>query len=193
MSQLDYHLFALINGFAGRWPWLDRTAQLLLNDYFMPTLMGVLLLALWFEGRTEPEQRLNQQGVLAATLGTILSNALLKIINQLYFRPRPFAEHPVHLLFYQPTDSAWPSNAAAIGFAIAAGVWFYNRVWGRLLLFLAVLFGLSRVLGGVHYPLDIIAGAGLGWLSAWLVQRQRQLLDSLLGLALNIAHRLKLS
>jgi undecaprenyl-diphosphatase len=192
VQTIDYWLFALVNGLAGRWPWLDALARLLLNDYFVPAVLALALLALWFERDKDPIRlenpsglslgyTSNQRAVLVATLSAALANILLKGMNLLYFRPRPFTGHPVNLLFYQPTDSSFPSNAAALGFAIAAGVWFHHRAWGWNLLALAALFGLSRIFGGVHYPSDVIAGAALGWGSAWLIERQPGLVDKLLG------------
>lgn len=190
---LDYWLFAAINGLAGRYTWLDAAARLLLNDYFVPTVMALALLALWFEhSDLTGLDRANQRAVLAATLSAALANAVLKGLNLLYFRPRPFAYHAVTLLFYHPTDSSFPSNAATLGFAVAAGVWFYNRAWGGGLLVVAALFGLSRIFGGVHYPLDVLAGAGLGWGSAYLVYRQDYLLNRLLDFAVTLASRLGL-
>lgn len=190
VSTLDYWLFAAINNLAGRYFWLDAAARLLLNDYFVPTILALALLALWFESSVLDRQ--NQRAVLAATLSAALANALLKGLNLLYFRPRPFAQHTVNLLFYHPTDSSFPSNAAALGFAIAAGVWFYNRAWGWGLLAVAVLFGLSRIFGGVHYPLDVLTGALLGWGSAYVIYRQDYLLNRLLDFTVTLADKLGL-
>jgi undecaprenyl-diphosphatase len=198
IQAIDDSLFTLINGLAGQWTWLDALARFLLNDYFVPTGLALVLLALWFE----PDKNLSglpsiypspKRAVLVATLSAALANLLLKQINLLYFRPRPFTDHRVHLLFYPPTDSSFPSNAAALGFAIAAGVWFYQRTWGWGFLAVAALFGLSRVFGGVHYPLDVIAGAVLGWASAWLVHKQTSLVDKFLRLAVNLANKLDLT
>ena len=193
MLTFDYWLFTIINSYAGQWDWLDGIARLFLNDYFVPTLMAIILLVLWFEGASHSQQQRNRRAVLAATLGTLLGNMLLKIVNLLYFRPRPFAGQAVNLLFYQPTDSSFPSNAATIGFAIAAGVWFHNRSWGFGLFFIAGLFGLSRIFGGVHFPLDIVGGVGLGCLAAWLVYRQEKLVDTLLTAIVTLASKLSLS
>lgn len=197
--SIDTWLFAAVNGLAGRWPWLDAPARLLLNDYFVPTVLALALLALWFEPKNltglkdlSGLDRRNRWAVLTATLSAALANTLLKLMNLLYFRPRPFAGYTVNLLFYHPSDSSFPSNAATLGFAVAAGVWFYNRTWGWGLLVMAALFGLSRIFGGVHYPLDVIAGAGLGWFSAWFVYRQQMLVDKLLGLIVPLADRLGL-
>jgi len=191
--HIDQLLFAVLNRLAGRWAWLDALGRLLLNDYFVPTVLGLVLLALWFEGSTKSERQQNQRAVLVAALAAALANAILKMINVLYDRARPFAIQPVQLLFYEPTDSSLPSNAATLGFAIAAGVWFYHRTWGWGLLVIAALFGLSRIFGGIHFPLDIITGAGLGWFSAWLVRRQGSLVEALSGIIGNLAGRLGLS
>jgi undecaprenyl-diphosphatase len=188
--QIDHWLFTVINSQVGRWPWLDGLARLLLNDYFVPTLFGVLLLALWFEGTTAQERLANQRAVLMGALSAALANLLLKIINLLYFRPRPFATQEVNLLFYRPTDSSLPSNAAVIGFSIAIGVWLYRRRWGWLFLLIAFLFGFSRIFGGVHYPLDLISGAILGAISAGLLQRQEAFLNKLLTIIIKLNAKL---
>ena len=193
MLAIDYWLFRQINALVGQWPGLDNFGRLFLNDYFIPTLLAVLLAGLWFEGQHRAGQYRNQRAVVVATASTILGNTLLKLFNVIYHRPRPFAELEVNLLFYQPTDSSFPSNAAVIGFAIAAGVWLHNRAWGWGMLLIAGLFGLSRVFGGVHFPLDVVAGAGLGCLSAWLIYRQQTLVDRLLTLMITWADRLGLS
>ena len=82
------------------------------------------------------------------------------ILNMFYFRPRPFVELDVNLLFYQPTDSSFPANSAAAAFGIAFGIWGVNRRLGWFAIAVAGLYGLARVYVGVHYPLDILAGAG---------------------------------
>lgn len=41
--------------------------------------------------------------------------------------------------------------------------------WGRIgAVLLAVLMGLSRLYVGVHYPTDVLAGALIGTLCAWV-------------------------
>jgi undecaprenyl-diphosphatase len=192
LSSWDERLFMTINSFAAHWPWLDGLGRLFMNDYFVPTLLAVLLLALWFEGVKPEERRRNQQAVLAGALSAGLANLLVKSLNLVYYRPRPFAVHEVTLLFYRPTDSSLPSNAAALGFSIALGVWFYRRGWGWGLLGVAALFGLSRIFGGVHYPLDVGAGAFLGSASAWLIYHQPRLQERLLRLIIDLAGKLGL-
>ncbi len=192
ITWLDYQLFVVINQFAGQWPWLDALARLFLNDYFVPTVIAATLLALWFEGVPVDRRVLNQKAVLVGALSALLTNIILKIINLLYFRLRPFHTHDVNLLFYQPTDSSLPSNAAAFAFAVGAGVWLYQQRWGWFLLAIATLFGLSRIFGGVHYPLDVLVGAGLGCFSTWLIHSQKWLVDILLHWIITLTHKVGL-
>ncbi len=77
--------------------------------------------------------------------------------------------HPdVTALIDVPGDSSFPSSHAATAFA-AAGVVAMRYPALRLPLFaLATLIAVSRVYLGVHYPLDVIAGACLGLGVAWI-------------------------
>lgn len=189
----DLRLFQLINNLAGHNAILDGLARLLVNDYFLTTLMSLILVAFWFEGRDQAQRERNQQAVLRATIALFVANVVLKLCNLVYFRPRPFVGHEVNLLFYRPTDSSFPSNPATVGFSLAVAIWLYNRRLGALLLMLATLFGLSRLYCGVHYPSDVIAGALLGSLSAYLVVKKARFLDSVIDLIIRIGRRLYLA
>jgi undecaprenyl-diphosphatase len=65
-----------------------------------------------------------------------------------------------------PTTSSFPSGHTSSSFACA---WVLSRLAPRLtvpLFALAALIGFSRIYVGVHYPLDVLAGAALGILVA---------------------------
>jgi len=191
--SFDFQLFQLINNLAGRNPILDGLMCLLVNDYFLTTSMSLILVAFWFEGQDRGQRERNQKAVLRAIVTLFIANILLKLCNLVYFRPRPFVGHEVNLLFYRPTDSSFPSNPATVGFSLTVAVWLYHRRLGALLLALATLFGLSRVYCGVHYPSDIVAGALLGGLSAYLVVRKGSLFDPLISLIIRTGRRLYLA
>jgi undecaprenyl-diphosphatase len=127
-----------------------------------------------------------QRTVLRALVALALASIMLKLINQVYFRPRPFTfDDSVRLLYYHPSDSSMPSNAATVGFALAVAVWLRQRHWGMAMLALATGMTFARIVGGVHYPADVVVGAWLGGLWAWLVNRSIWLdrpLDAVIGL-----------
>ncbi|MCS7286491.1 MAG: phosphatase PAP2 family protein [Anaerolineae bacterium] len=164
---MDYLLFKAINDLAGRWPWLDGFMRLVVNEYFVPTSMALILAIMWFWGKNEGERARYHRIVILTVLSLITANLILKGINLLYFRPRPFDTHQVNLLFYKPWDSSFPSNPATTGFSIAVAVALNDPVWGIPFLILAVLLGFSRIFCGVHYPSDVLAGALLGAATAW--------------------------
>jgi undecaprenyl-diphosphatase len=191
--SFDFQLFRLINNLAGRNDVLDGLGRLLVNEYFVTTMMALILVIFWFEGRDQDRRERNQRAILRAIIALFMANIILKLCNLIYFRPRPFDSHEVNLLFYQPWDSSFPSNPATVGFSIATAVWLYNRRLGTLLLVLATLFGLSRIYCGVHYPSDVIAGALLGALSAYLVVRKSGFIDPVISLIIRMGRRLYLA
>ncbi len=94
------------------------------------------------------------------------------VVGQFWFEPRPFMNNPQLLLF--PTtnlDSSFFSSHAAISFALAGSVYLRYKKEGKLFLVLAAIIGTGRVLAGLHYFGDVITGALIGLLYAWLVNK----------------------
>ncbi len=162
MAHADEIVFLWINGWVGSFPLFDGVMEEVVSDYLAPVSLALTLLGLWFVGSSRAIRQKHQLGVIAALIAMGLSSWAVQISNGLYFRPRPFVDLNVSLLFYRPTDSSFPANSAAAAFAIAAAVWGFNRRVGACLLALAGLYGFSRVYAGVHYPLDIVGGAMIG-------------------------------
>ncbi|PIR69367.1 MAG: hypothetical protein COU47_03285 [Candidatus Niyogibacteria bacterium CG10_big_fil_rev_8_21_14_0_10_46_36] len=98
-----------------------------------------------------------------------LSRAIItEIIRLFYHRERPLFDMNVHALFSEYSWS-FPSGHAAFFFAFAAAIYFYNKAWGVWFFVAALLISMSRVVGGVHYPVDVLGGAVVGIVSASVV------------------------
>jgi len=191
--SIDWTLFELCNGLAGRSPTLDAVIRVLMNDYALTTALVLLLFGLWFTGKSRTVREQNQRAVLSAIASMLLGNLFVKALNLVFYRPRPFADHTVTLLFYRPSDSSFPSNPTSIGFCIATSVWWFNRKMGLVLYVLASLLGLARLCGGVHYPSDILGGALIGMFSAYLVVKRIHFLDHLWTVIIRQMRRLLLA
>lgn len=103
-------------------------------------------------------------------LNAVLTNLWLKrMVN----RVRPFVRFPeLTVLTTIPRDASFPSGHTAASFAVAATIYMAGyRKMGRFLYVFAALIGASRLYLGVHYPTDVIAGAIVGVLSAWIVRK----------------------
>ena len=121
--------------------------------------LAVLFLLVW--GRLRAVARRAAVGA-AASAGVAL--LLGQVLSHLVDRARPFVEHPslVHIFKAHAADASFPSDHATAAFAIAVALLLRNRVWGAVALTAAALLAASRVIIGVHYPLDVLAGAALG-------------------------------
>jgi undecaprenyl-diphosphatase len=161
----DTSVFLLINGWAGKVPFVDEFFKGISNDYFTLVLGCLVLVWLWF-ATADPVRRLvHQKAILTSLIAIGMASIAMVIVNGHYFRARPFVVLPpgsVHLLYYQPHDSSFPSNFAALIFALAIPVFLKNKTWGSFLLGLAVLSSFGRVFIGIHYPLDVLSGLGVG-------------------------------
>ncbi|MBI5304840.1 MAG: phosphatase PAP2 family protein [Chloroflexi bacterium] len=191
--SLDVWLFHLINDFVGAIPLMDWLARALVNDHAVPTTMALIAIGVWFSGATEEERARNRRAVIFIALGILFTNALIKDLSYVYFRPRPFATEPVKLLFYRPSVSSFPSIPIATAFCFAAGAWYTNRRLGIALGILGMLFAWSRVYAGVHYPSDVIAGAALGAGITTIVTRLRFIFDPIADFGIRFAQRLGLT
>ncbi len=158
---MDSQIVKWLNNGVGHFPPWDAFMEVIVSDYLVPVVGGLTLLALWLWG---PDGRRfgNQMAAVAAGGAMGFASLATLFINRAYFRDRPFVDHDLSLIFYQPTDSSFPSNPAAVGFALATGVFLAHRRMGLALFGLAFLWGFSRVYAGVHYPSDVLAGASLG-------------------------------
>jgi undecaprenyl-diphosphatase len=103
--------------------------------------------------------------VLLAGLAVGITDLVVaEVVKPWVDRLRPcFALPDVRLLIpRQPHSPSFPSSHAANCFAIATVLATLGPGFARICFLVAALVALSRVYLGVHYPLDILAGALLG-------------------------------
>jgi len=120
--------------------------------------------------------------LIALGVMTICNNLVLK---ELVARPRPYMLYGVdpeayalwggenakyffpHLVHYH-TSYSFPSGHTSSAFAAAFAILFYNKKIGIPMTVFAALMGFSRIYVEVHYCTDVIAGAVVGLVYAFI-------------------------
>lgn len=160
-SDANLSLFFAINSlskYTGDMLWAGLTI-------FADGLVAFIILLPWIKRKPQ----LIWAALLAAILFTLIGQGIKRVVD-LPRPPQVLSQESFHLIGPDWGQHAFPSGHAAMIFMLAgAFVFTISRAWVRwLLIVLASLVALSRVVVGVHWPLDIMAGAAIGWLSVWV-------------------------
>ncbi len=134
-------------------------------------LAAILVPVLFFGDRKHFAERF-----FVITAAVVVGALVNEIIKGLVARPRPLLFYSdqiasgsvwVHTVFERWKHSSFPSGHTQTAFGAATALTCYWRGWFTPLIFaLACGVGLSRIYLGVHFPLDVAAGALVGVLSA---------------------------
>ncbi len=93
--------------------------------------------------------------LIAVPFFTLIFNTTLrKLLN----KPRPFLKENVTQLVAHEASGSFPSNHACSSMIISLSYLLILPVLVPFFVIFAFFTGLSRVMTGVHYPIDIIAG-----------------------------------
>jgi len=105
--------------------------------------------------------------VIVILVSAALAWVISRLIKMGFAIDRPFIALDEATPLFQPSDSSsFPSGHATFFSAVATALYFYHKKLGVLALLGAVAIGFARIMAGVHWPLDIIAGITLGILSS---------------------------
>lgn len=161
LITLDSTLFRQINGMGARHAMLD--AVMIASAQYAPYFVVVLLIAIWLRWRRTP-----QQHALIAFVSALCSLGIGQLIGMALPRARPYLVLPARLLVPQSPDVSFPSDHATLMFAITVALWSIDRRLGIALLVLSIDVAFARVYVGVHYPGDVLGGAVLGSVVAYI-------------------------
>lgn len=166
---MDYSLYKDVNGLSGSSFW-DGLFKFIANDavYIAVAIVAIVFLFPWALRRVE-----RRTGAVTGTLAAGLALIVAKLLSDAVDRTRPFVAHPKHshLLIHHANDAGFPSDHATGTFALAMGVWLFDRAIGAVLFVIAAAIAFARVYVGVHYPGDVVGGALIGIAAALILGR----------------------
>ena len=166
----DIIAFYFLNNLAGKYAVTDAIAVFFAAylQYFVAGAAFIFILFCGFPLRKKI------QAFLVITISPLVATGIKYVIRFFYHRPRPFSSLAVHKLlssgwFYSDKEWSFPSGHSVVFFAMAMAVYRYNKNWGIGFFTAAILINTSRVIVGVHYPSDIVAGALIGIIVAEII------------------------
>lgn len=161
--EFDKELFLYLNSFHNDF-WDTIMLMVTRKETWIPLYLTILFFFI-------KNYKIKSLSILIFMALTVLaSDQISVLIKETVQRLRPVYDptigHLVHNVFRKGGQYGFVSSHAANMFAIFVFTSriFKNRSYYLLLLFWAVVISYSRIYIGVHYPLDIIGGAALGWL-----------------------------
>lgn len=129
-----------------------------------------VMVGLWSYGSFHQEET-SKREALSLFYATAFAFGIYWILDLgLPVRPRPELTDTIKPLINHIPDNSFPSGHAIYAGATvtAAFLFIRNKAIAWFLLVLGMLMALCRVVAGIHYPGDIIAGAPIGIGSAYL-------------------------
>lgn len=145
-----------------------------------PLFKGVPILCLLIAAWVSKTDVLNARNRVMAT---VITGMIAVALGRFLALAMPFRLRPIYngMLALEPGGtaedgmlewSAFPSDHAVVYFALAIGLFHISRRFGMLaLLHAAFIICLPRLLIGLHFASDLIAGAALGTVLALLIWR----------------------
>jgi undecaprenyl-diphosphatase len=171
MNAFDQAIMSFLNRAAQASPGFDQFVVFVSNsDLAKGGAVVAVIWAAWFY--KQGDQHRNRTFLLSAIVGSLVALFIARVLAHCVpMRIRPVLDPQLH--FRAPTGlpeqsnwtswSSFPSDHAALFFALATGVWCVWRKGGTaLFLYVAAIICLPRIYLGIHYPTDVLAGAVLG-------------------------------
>lgn len=158
-------IFKYINNFAGQYEWLDIIIVFFADTWGIILLLGLLMFLFSHEHKGQ-----GFHNVIVILTAALFAWALSWAIKHIYPYPRPFIalENITKLIDHGGIDS-FPSGHTTFFSAIATALYFYHKKIALFYALGALLIGLSRIVAGVHWPLDVVVGYALGGTAAAFV------------------------
>jgi undecaprenyl-diphosphatase len=156
LSAPDYFLMYRVNRWRPpRWIRAWMLAATRAGDGWLWWCCGLAVLA--------SDQQAKDRALAAAALAVVAGIIAFKILKRAVGRKRPCTIAPHCWVKVLPPDQfSFPSGHSITAFAMAISLGTFYPPAMPVLLFCAVSIAASRVLLGMHFLTDVLAGSGLG-------------------------------
>jgi undecaprenyl-diphosphatase len=173
-DAVDLPILQALTGFVGRSALFDHLVHAVASyDSFKGVPVMALLWYAWFLAPPGemPEatgaRRQHLLAVLAGSIAIVILSRLLQLGLQLHRRPILAGLGLNFPDFIDPASvnpwNCFPSDHSMLFFALATGLWRVSRRLGlAAYLWAGIMIDLPRLYLGLHYPSDVVVGAGLG-------------------------------
>jgi membrane-associated phospholipid phosphatase len=163
--SVPHEVFKYLNALCAHWPVVTWQYLTLLGD----TMVLLCLLA--------PLLLYRPQWVYGLIGAIPLGGFFSVFFKNMFNAPRPgdvLPLHEFHTILPTLSGHSFPSGHSITAFAFAGVIWaslrdepneIYKRSVQTVSLGIATVIAYSRIALGVHWPLDVLAGACMGWLS----------------------------
>ena len=156
MYSFDLSLFQSIHRIAGSSLIIDTCIVFFATWYVYIVLLVVAYFLLREHGTTGIRHSLH-----ILLVGLVARFTAIPALHALFHRPRPFVALQVpHLLF--ESSYSFPSGHTVFVCAIATALCSFNKKLALFVYLSAIVIGSARIMGGVHYPSDILGGVVVG-------------------------------
>jgi membrane-associated phospholipid phosphatase len=180
MNNIDSAIQTFLFHHAAASPLVNHVMRVVAGQIMFKGLVLVPVLCfIWF--RDNQRKAWEREMIVATVASGMVSLALGRALAAcLPFRTRPLFDDRLHSLFPSvgldhtavSTWSSFPSDHAMLWMSVATGIFLIWRSAGVLaLLYTIVFICLPRIYLGLHYPTDIIVGAAIGILIAFIATR----------------------
>lgn len=106
-----------------------------------------------------------RQQIKEIVLMTVVSNGIAltldKVLNVIFYSPRPFVVANISPLIPHVANNGFPSEHTLLAMMIAGIILVYHKKMGIFLLGLAIAVGLGSVFAKVHHSIDIFGSVGI--------------------------------
>ncbi len=173
MTDLNHTLFTYLHSFTATYPAIIPYVIFFASVFGTLVVVAAILFRL-FHRDFKPGTPFSL-GNIRYGIGEVITGFLTAgiswlvaiILKYIVHAPRPYLVFEnFHSLFPYGAYDSFPSGHATFFMGLATAIFLYHKKAGLWFGLAALIIGLARIVAGVHFPVDILAGYSIGILIA---------------------------